>query len=603
MTRALLLSVVALLVTTSLTAQRRRRAEPAWQQLAERVRATISIGDLERHTWEIVQHERPSGSPGENAAIDYIVTTLRADGIPVEVYQFLAYTSDPVSARVEVLGAPLAPEAITVAFSRAVRGLGGPLVDVGDPTSLPAFDIATGELVALAPNGDLPDLGGTIVLVDAQPRPDIAWKLEQLGAVGAVFVNPEERLNELIVTGVWGTPSLRNAHRIPHLAVTQVKHSAGEAIRRLMAQGPVRVRLSTNVVQGWKPLRLAVARIEAPAADAPFVLFGGHIDGWYHGATDEGASNAAMLVLAQAFHRHRARLTRSIVIAWWPGHSNGRYAGATWFADHRFPQLKDRGLAYVNVDGIGQMGAKRFGATATASLTGLAQQVVQRATGQTIEPSRPGRNSDLAFNGVGLPIFQLHHTRLAEDGGYWWWHTQDDTYDKVDFDILKTDTDLYAEALAVMLAAPVFPVNIVAEVEALGALLAERQARVGTRFDLSPAQERQRRLLALARELERKLTGRRAATGAEIDLSLVEILRPLHRVTYTLLDAHHPDPAIFPGILPGLGAVDILAESDSASDRYRFARATLVRERNRVVEALDRAIAEAERLTARLGRT
>ena len=106
--------------------------------------------------------------------------------------------------------------------------------------------------------------------------------------------------------------------------------------------------------------------------------------------------------------------------AWWPGHSNARYGGSTWFADHHFDELRTRGVAYVNIDGMGQMGARRFGATASAAVGGLAADVVAQRTGDAVEPVRPGRNSDQSFNGVGLPLLQLDHRRLEEDGGYWW---------------------------------------------------------------------------------------------------------------------------------------------------------------------------------------
>ena len=36
----------------------------------------VSPDELERHSREIVRHVRPSGSPGEFAAIDYIVSGM-----------------------------------------------------------------------------------------------------------------------------------------------------------------------------------------------------------------------------------------------------------------------------------------------------------------------------------------------------------------------------------------------------------------------------------------------------------------------------------------------------------------------------------------------
>jgi len=38
---------------------------------------------------------------------------------------------------------------------------------------------------------------------------------------------------------------------------------------------------------------------------------------------------AAMLVLALALHEVRDRLRHGLRVAWWPGHSNARYAGST----------------------------------------------------------------------------------------------------------------------------------------------------------------------------------------------------------------------------------------------------------------------------------
>ncbi len=578
-------------------------AQTTPQDLAAAVRAEITPDSLSRHARAIVQHERPSGSPGENAAIDYIVETLRAAGVPVQVHAFQAYASDPVSARVEVVGSGYSPEAITMSYSGAARNLEAPLVDVGTLRDLPRLEVGTGERLVLT--GDAPgrmlrngaDVRGAIAMVTGQPRNVPTVVLAALGAVGAIFVNPEERLNDLIVTSTWGTPSLRNQHRLPTLPTAQITKSAGDELRKQLANGPVQVRLTTGMSTGWKEQRIAVARIPAATPDAPFVLFGGHIDGWYHGGTDEGASNAAMVELARAFHRHRDQLRRGLVVAWWPGHSNGRYAGSTWFADHFFDDLRSRGVGYLNIDGLGQMGAKRFSASTTSSLAGLASRVVRNQEGAEIDPGRPGRNSDQSFNGIGLPLLQLSHTRLAEDGGYWWWHTPEDTYDKIDFEVLKGDTDLYVAALSELLAAPTLPLDLVAEVEALGEIIAQRAQASRGRFDLEAAARRQQELLRIVRRVQQNLG---ASPTADVDLALIRILRPLHRVLYSPSSPFHPDPGVNNSLLPGLSPVDILAAEDPASHRYGFAYATLVRERNRLLEALADAIRAASELDARM---
>ncbi len=569
--------------------------------LAAAVRSAITQDALTRHARAIVAHERPSGSPGENAAIDYILETLRNAGVPVEVHTFLAYASDPVAAAVEVVGELRRMDAITMAFSGSARNLEAPLVDVGRLRDLPQLEVGTGERLVLpsSPGRLTPDLTGAIALVEGQPRNVPTSVLAQLGAVGIIFVNPEERLNDLIVTSTWGVPSLRNFHRLPTIPVAQVKKSDGERLRTRLARGPVRVRLTTEVSSGWKPLRLAVARIPGPDPRAPLVVLGGHIDGWYHGATDEGASNAAMIELAIAFHRHREGLRRGLVVAWWPGHSNARYAGSTWFADRFDESLRTRGIAYLNIDGVGQRGAKRFGASTTSSMAALASHILRQRTGAQVVPGRPGRNSDQSFNGIGLALLQFHHTRLPEDGGYWWWHTPDDTFDKIDVEILETDTDLYVDALAALLVEPVVPLDIAAEVEALGQEMERRALQANGRFDLSAAHRKQERLLILAREIQ-SILERESKDDGGIDLALMGILRPLLRVLYSPSDPFHPDPGIDLGLLPGMAPVTMLATEPFESDRYGFAETTLVRERNRLLDALTRATGEAERLLAQL---
>lgn len=572
------------------------------QDLVEAVQGEIAVASIEVALDSIVQYDRLSGSPGENAAIDYLVRTLEGEGIRVEVDSFLGYISDPISARVAVPGTGFAPDAITVSGSGTVENLQRPLVDLGTLDDLPDFLTETGERLVLDAEGpegsvdlmEYPDLTGKIALVTGAPRPGPVTQISLMGAEAVIFVNPEERLNELTTTSVWGAPSLRDYHRIPILPVAEVKRSDGDRLRAMLGEGPVQVRMSAETRTGWKPLRLAVAYIPGPTPGAPYVLAGGHLDSWHFGGTDNGGANVAMLELARAFSRHQDRLQRGLLMAWWPGHSNGRYAGSRWFVDHNFDELRRRALAYVNFEGLGQINAKRFGANATASLAGLAQSVVVNEVGESVSPRSPGRNSDQSFNGVGLPLLQLNHSRLQEDGGYWWWHTPQDTRDKVDAGVVKTDADLYAAALTRLLAEPNLPVDLGATVERMGSILADRERMAGSHLDLGEAIGRQKRLLEVMEHLEVSLP---SVYDPAVDQALVAIIRPLHRVLYTLQGPYHPDPAVTQGALPGLKAVEMLAANDPDTDRYQFALTTLLRERARILEALDESHSRALELT------
>ena len=104
-------------------------------------------------------------------------------------------------------------------------------------------------------------------------------------------------------------------------------------------------------------------------------------------------------------------------------------------------------------------------------------------------------------------------------------------------------------------------------------------------------------LLAAVRRLTSALPGQ---AGVEIDRGMLAVLRPVFRVLYDPVDPFHPDPGFAVGLLPGLAPVTILADEDPSSDRYLFAETTLVRERNRLMEALSLALFEAERLLSRV---
>ena len=59
---------------------------------------------------------------------------------------------------------------------------------------------------------------------------------------------------------------------------------------------------------------------------------------------------------------------------------------------------------------------------------------------------------------------------------------------------------------------------------------------------------------------------------------------------YVPLNNYHPDPGVTAGPLPGLVPARILADEEAGSDRRGFALPVLVRERNRLIEAVDEAL-------------
>ena len=81
-----------------------------------------------------------------------------------------------------------------------------------------------------------------------------------------------------------------------------------------------------------------------------FVLVSGHYDSWYEGITDNAVSDAILLEYARVLYAHRSELKRGVRIAWWSGHSDGRFSGSTWYCDSHYADLRKNCVAHVNLD-------------------------------------------------------------------------------------------------------------------------------------------------------------------------------------------------------------------------------------------------------------
>ena len=142
-------------------------------------------------------------------------------------------------------------------------------------------------------------------------------------------------------------------------------------------------------------------------------------------------------------------LRRSVKLAWWPGHSTGRYAGSTWFAD-AFAQDLDRNcLAQINCDSPGCRWATSYHDTRSFSecaelASGAIRDVVPDAEIATLRPPQAG---DYSFNNIGLSSFfmlsstmpdalrqEKHYYDVSGCGGNIAWHTENDTLEIADRD-------------------------------------------------------------------------------------------------------------------------------------------------------------------------
>jgi len=560
--------------------------------------AQVSEKTLMEHVRTIGALERESGSPGEAQAYDYIERILKSYGVEVERREIEAYISLPLEGRVHLPDGGTI-EGLTHSFSTSVDALEGELVDVGD--GRPA-DYARANAA------------GKIALVNGLPAPGRAWAAQQAGTLGQIFVLMDH-LHNMIVTTIWGTPSPETAWRIPAVPCLSVLGADGRRLRELLARGPVTLRMTTRVRTGWMPIPHLVGEL-AGRQDDRFVLFSGHVDSWHYGAMDNGTANATMLEVARLLAARRTALRRGIRFAFWSGHSHGRYAGSAWYADHAWRELHQRCVVHLNVDSTGARGASDYSVLhATEDAQRFAETVVTDVTGQRSRGRRFSRAGDQSFWGAGVPSAFMSLSglpkqdtdlsrameRLVGSAGFpWWWHTKDDTIDKIDAAVLALDTKVYLASALRWLNAPVLPLDPSRAARALLAELESLQASAGARFDLAPAVDVARTLADRLDRVNAALAALDATTPAArleaINRGLMRLSRVLVPLAYTSGDRFTHDLALPIPPLAGLQRVRELSTLDPDTDAFKFARAALVRERNRVVHAFDAAASAADDL-------
>jgi hypothetical protein len=556
--------------------------------------AQVSSATLMAHVRTIGAWERESGSPGEARAFDYIERALKSYGVEVERREIEAFISLPLEARL-ALPDGTTIEGLTHSFSTSVESLEAEVVDVGDGRQ-----------------EDLARAKGKIALIRGLASPGRAWAAQQAGALGQIHVLMDH-LHNMIVTTVWGTPSPDTAARIPATPCLSILGQDGERLRARLARGPLRLRMTTRVRTGWMPIPHLVGELRGRAEDR-FLLLSGHVDAWHHGAMDNGTANATMLEVMRLLAGRRDALRRGIRVAFWSGHSHGRYAGSAWYADHAWRDLHARCVAHLNVDSTGARGATDYSTLhATEDAAAFAERVVADVTGQSSRAKRFSRAGDQSFWGAGVPSAFMSLSglpkqdtelsrameRLVGSAGFpWWWHTKDDTVDKIDADVLVLDTKVYLASVLRWLNAPVLPLDHTRAAAALVTELETLQAAAGARFDLSP-------VLGTARTLDERLQRVRALTAGApasraeaLNRGLLRLSRVLVPLAYTTGDRFTHDLALPVPPLAGLQRARELAALDPHADAYKFAIAALVRERNRALHAFDTATSIADELLA-----
>jgi hypothetical protein len=536
------------------------------------------------------QWERTSGSLDETLSFRWIERRLQEFGFRTDLTFHEAYISIPVSARLTVENDGSEIECIAHAFTPSTPedGTAGKLVFVESPARASAAEIA-----------------GKIVLTTGTASGPSTLAFERAGAIAQIYIH-DAKMHETSVSPTWGNPTPETADGYPTTPGIAIRRPDGSRLRAMLDEGPVRVRMTTEVDTAWRLIPLLVATL--PGIDAEdYLLLSCHVDSWYFGAMDNAAANATIIETGRQMKNYRRWMRRGLKLAFWSGHSHGRFAGSAWYVDTHWQDLRARCVGHVNCDSSGGIDATVLDQVpAMAETRGVAAEAVKLVNGIDLKYHRVGRGGDQSFYGVGLPCTlgtpsvhapdpEANWVGLSAVLG-WWWHTPEDTIDKVDEASLVRDTKVYVSTVYRLLSEKILPYDERPAVEELRRTVDELDAAAGEHFDLSPLAE------ALAR-LEDQVNGLYAGLDVEtLDDDLVnaanqtvmELAHHLIPINYHEVGPFDHDPAGPMAPLPSLQPVRRLPQLTKNSDEYYLLLTRLRRSCNWVMSEVKAATDVAE---------
>lgn len=559
----------------------------------------VSADSLMAYTAEIAKEVRLSGSAEELRAFEYAKSVLDSLGAETALTFHEGLISLPMSAELKAGGVSLPCITHSMSVSTGTQGLQGELV----------------YIKSLPPNLEA---SGKIVLTAGIATPGAVEILEKAGARAGIFINGSIT-HEMTVSRVWGNPTPDTKQELPKIPVLSLTEVEGSVLLDQLDSSiePVRVWVKTVVDTGWRKIPTLIADFKGTIEPEKFILFSGHIDSWHYGAMDNGSANAAMLETARVLSKHKVPLRRTLRLAFWSGHSHGRYSGSAYYNDMHWEDLHENCLLHVYADSLGGKGAVILGeSNCMAETKDYGGSFVQALTGESFIGKRFGRGGDQSFWGAGVPALFMGMSEQPlsdgvasqtlvklfggiKSGGFgWWWHTTEDTLDKLDPANLRRDCQIYVSVIHDSCTRKVLPLNHAAAAREIRDALENYQKIAGDRLNLTQALDRAAVLESLGIQINAAIRDRAWSDDSAklFNDSMLAISHELIPLNYVSGDRFDQDLAMNQPVLPLLKDINLLALTERGSAEELEWQTLLKRRLNKVQYSLLKACRIAQRM-------
>jgi len=496
--------------------------------------------DLMRETLQCFSKlHRYSGSEQGEESVQYIKSYLERYQIPCELLTYDCYRSLPVSAKIRT--GEQEYEALAAVYSGEAKGLTAELYYDKDSERETLTEVENLKR--------LQAFKGKIVLTNERSG-DFARTAYEAGALGMIIIWPqtEELLHHMTIGTVWGNPTIHDIYRYCRIPYVEVTNKTGLELKALCEEGKAEAEL--NIKMDNRIIKTSMPVVNIPGESEKYVLISGHYDSWYEGITDNATSNAATLECARILYAHRDELKRSVKIAFWSGHSDGRYAGSSWYVDTHWEELDKNCVAHINLDLIGGKNDELVSrGTSLMEKEGLPEGIIEEFSG--VRPVLTGgltRAGDESFSGVGVPLSMLSRFASRLDGEYaqWaasyapWWHSVADTLDKVDEEFLLRDAKINLKIAWEILQSDRLPVDMLRFAELTEKKLKDFQTEYSEDFQIQGVLDRLEELKEAIVRLEKAEEMYQVQDTDEI---VKRISGGMVRLHYTYGSPYYHDPA------------------------------------------------------------
>jgi hypothetical protein len=559
--------------------------------------------------WERMAEFSPihSGSPQEMQAMGFIKERLEEYGLETRLHTFEAYISDPKYSSLRVTH-PVEMEVQCTPYRQV--GTTTPEGFEAEIMYVPPEELGYAEcrdkivLCEQKTSGDWMGLQAGFLL-----------RLQRMGVRGLVVIEQDDYMPSVVHQradfSVSGNPTPLNIGDIQTIpAILHISNRDGQALKKLVRQGGVRVHVVSVMDTGWRRLPILEAEVKGAAEPDKFILVNAHVDTppFSPGAVDNLSGDTAVLELARLLNKHRAKLRRSVRFAFWTGHEIGRYAGSTWYNDAKWMELRHHCFCSYNIDSPGVEGATEFRDIQVTEVMDAALDAVKAVTGKGVESYRwATRAGDGSFWSTGMPHVSITTSRPKElydphvnySGGGWWWHTPYETMEHGDVNILELDVRAELNFIVRMLNSPVLPLDFTHYATKLYNILVDLQKKsekVVGYFNLHPVIEEAEEFKELAAELEKAIQAKAGKLGddelSELNYSLMWVSRHVNPVAHSnsgpseqmTMETFGATP--FPRIA---GIVDLANMTLHQSHEFKLLTNHLLRQRNAVEEGFHQA--------------